>query len=136
MFNSFVLGRGLDYKDLINTFVILEDSGLAQYELSTLEWQAIETIEKWLLAFRGATTMMSSTHRPTISSCYAIIRGLQDNLTNQLSVLPTSTPAVLRNGLIDAHTKLSSYHYLLSESPYYLWACCEYYHSPFYHLFT
>ena len=124
--DSFVAGRAIEYRQQINSFVAKE-AELAPHELSSIEWKSVETVEQWLFLFREATTQMSATSHPTLFMCYAILRGLQDSLADHLSRLPSaSTPIELRDGLIDAHAKLSNYHYIINQSPYYLWACREY----------
>ncbi|KAF7344711.1 TY3B-TY3B protein [Mycena venus] len=45
-----------------------------------------------------------------------------EDLRTSLKQLPFSTPSVLRNGLIEAHRKLSDYYYKMDQSPYYTWA--------------
>jgi hypothetical protein len=65
---------------------------------------------------------MSTTKRPTLSFTHAIFRGLQEDLRTSLKELPFSTPSVLRNGLLEAHRKLSDYYYKMDQSPYYTWA--------------
>ncbi|KAJ7605042.1 hypothetical protein DFH06DRAFT_1068052, partial [Mycena polygramma] len=39
-----------------------------------------------------------------------------------LRELPINTPSVLRNGLVEAHRKLSDYYYKFDQSPHYTWA--------------
>lgn len=57
-----------------------------------------------------------------LSYTHTIFRGLQEDLRSTIRNLPISTPSVLRNGLVDAHTKLSDYYYKFDQSPYYTWA--------------
>lgn len=106
-----------------------KESDLAQYELTTLDWQAVEIVARWLHLFREATTQMSATHSPTLSVCHSILRSLQDNVKDQLKRLPDTAPTELRTGLLEAHQKLSEYHLkIVEESPFYLWACSEFCH--------
>ncbi|KAJ6593260.1 hypothetical protein B0H19DRAFT_15906 [Mycena capillaripes] len=52
------------------------------------------------------------------------------DLRTSIKDLPISTPSVLRNGLFDAHRKLSDYYYKMDQSPYYTWAVCKPYPIP------
>ncbi|KAJ6613889.1 hypothetical protein B0H10DRAFT_1951159 [Mycena sp. CBHHK59/15] len=65
---------------------------------------------------------MSTTKKPMLSFTTAIFRGLQDNIRTTIKTLPIGTPSVLRNGLLEAHRKLSDYYYKFDQSPYYTWA--------------
>lgn len=60
-----------------------------------------------------------------LSFTHAIFRGLQEDLRASLKQLPFSTPSVLRNGLLEAHLKLSDNYYKMDQSPYYTWAARE-----------
>lgn len=65
---------------------------------------------------------------PCLDSSYHII--VPDYLPNFASILlrttikelPVGTPSVLRNGLLEAHRKLSEYYYKFDQSPFYTWA--------------
>ncbi|KAJ7101789.1 hypothetical protein C8R44DRAFT_887971 [Mycena epipterygia] len=65
---------------------------------------------------------MSTSKRPMLSYTHAIFRDLQEDLRLSLKQLPFSTSSVLRNGLLEAHRKLSDYYYKMDQSPYYTWA--------------
>ncbi|KAJ7455097.1 hypothetical protein FB451DRAFT_1049106, partial [Mycena latifolia] len=91
-------------------------------DLTAVDWDAISLVTSWLKSFRSVTTLMSTTKRPVLSFTHTVFRGLQDDLRTSIRELPVSTPSALRNGLIEAHTKLSDYYYKSDESPYYTWA--------------
>lgn len=61
-----------------------------------------------------------------LSTIHAIFRGLQDHICSTLAELSDSAPAQLRDGLVDAHQKLSEYYYRSDESPFYTWAASMY----------
>lgn len=90
------------------------------------EWRAVEIVEHWLRAFRNATTTMSTTKAMTLSMTHAIFRTLEDELQAALAKLPPSTPSTLKEGLINAHRKLSDYYQKIDVSPFYIWASSEY----------
>ncbi|KAJ7689839.1 hypothetical protein B0H17DRAFT_890972, partial [Mycena rosella] len=71
---------------------------------------------------RSATTEMSRTKRPMLSSTHAIFRGLQDHLRQIIRNLPNYAPTRLKRGLLEAHRKLSDYYHKSDESPYHTWA--------------
>lgn len=79
-------------------------------------------VSEWLEAFRYATTRMSATKQPMLSTTHAVFRGLQDHLKKILATLPNTTDPVLRDGLRAAHTKLSDYFTKFDVSRYYSWA--------------
>jgi hypothetical protein len=79
-------------------------------------------VTSWLKSFRTATTTMSTTKKPMLSFTTTIFRGLQDDLQATIRHLPVGTPSVLRNGLLEAHRKLSDYYYKFDQSPLYTWA--------------
>lgn len=126
MVSHFVEGRAIDYRSVIDNFVAkmknwdVRDS----LALSETDWDSIILVAGWLKSFRTATTLMSTTKRPMLSYTHTIFLGLQDDLRKTIRQLPTSTPSVLRNGLLDAHRKLSDYYYKFDQSPYYTWAAC------------
>ena len=76
----------------------------------------------WLKSFRLATTQMSATQTPMLSSTYAIFCGLQEELWETLCSLPNSTSPQLVKGLTDAHLKLSDYYHTFDTSPFYSWS--------------
>ena len=108
---------------MIDNFVASpQHKNLRQFELSESDWSAIGLVKDWLRSFRDATLEMSTTKRATLSHVHAIFKGLQDDLRKALSELPASTPGCIRDGLVNAHCKLSDYYYKSDESPYYIWA--------------
>ena len=92
------------------------------FELSAEEWQAIELVATWLKSFCAATTQMSATRTPMLSTTHAIFCGLQEEPRDIICDLPNSVPASLKKGLVDAHRKLSDYYYKIDASPYYIWS--------------
>ncbi|KAJ6548292.1 hypothetical protein B0H10DRAFT_1299626 [Mycena sp. CBHHK59/15] len=113
--------RALDYRKAIDDFVY-HNRELRDLELSDADWNAIELVTEWLKVFRAATTEMSRTKKPMLSSTHTIFRGLREHLRNILRNLPNSVPSRLKRGLLEAHRKLSDYYYKSDESPYYTWA--------------
>lgn len=103
---------------------------LRHLELSDADWDAIIMVTGWLKSFRTATTVMSTTKKPMLSYTATIFRGLQEDLRAAVKDLPIGTPSVLRNGLIEAHRKLSDYYYKFDQSPYYTWAARMCLNSP------
>ncbi|TFK58318.1 hypothetical protein BDN72DRAFT_782240, partial [Pluteus cervinus] len=95
------------------------------FELSADEWTTIRTVMIWLKAFRSATTQMSATKLPMLSSTHAIFRGLQEELRKGLATLPDTLPSNIKTGLMNAHRKLSDYYYKIDQSPFYIWATGE-----------
>jgi hypothetical protein len=65
---------------------------------------------------------MSATKQPMLSSTHAIFLGLQRHLKKVLAELPESAPPELRQGLTEAHRKLSDYFTKFDKSRYYSWA--------------
>lgn len=116
-------GRALDYREVIDTYVACYRD-LHNYELSKEDWEGITHVAGWLKSFHSATTQMSATHHPTLSSTHAIFQGLQEQIKDILTNLPPSTSPWLMLGLTDAHRKLSDYYYKFDESPLYTWAAC------------
>ncbi|KAF8808961.1 hypothetical protein BYT27DRAFT_7222760 [Phlegmacium glaucopus] len=101
-------GRALDFSKDIDTFTG-SNCDLRGLELDLAEWEAITLVSNWLKAFRSATTEMSTTKKPMLS-------------TNILETLPDTAQPQLRDGLLAAHQKLSEYYYQSDASPYYTWA--------------
>jgi hypothetical protein len=89
------------------------------------DWDAITLVTQWLKTFRSATTQMSSTKRPMLSSTHAIFRGLQESVRGFIKDLPKDASPSLRAALLNSHRKLSDYYYKFDESPYYVWAGCK-----------
>jgi hypothetical protein len=123
--NLLPLGRALDNRESIDTFVLCYKD-IRPYELSDVEWEAISLVTSWLKSFRSATTQMSATKTPMLSTTHAIFRGLQGDLQDILRSLPDTAAPELKKGLTDAHLKLSDYYYKFDESPYYLWSARKY----------
>jgi hypothetical protein len=115
LFTDLNLGRALKYHVPIFNYAA-KDSELRQYELSSTEWESLQLVAQWLKVFRSATTQMSTTSRLTLSSTHTIFRGLQTRLKDILAELPPSTDPDLKQGLLDAHRKLSDYFTKFDES--------------------
>jgi hypothetical protein len=111
----------MDYRSVLDDFVA-KNKDLRKHKLQDEDWEAIACVAQWLKSFRSATTQMSTTKRPMLSWTHAIFHGLQDSLADSLRRLPKNTPALLRQGLLNAHRKLSDYYGKSDESPYYTWA--------------
>ncbi|KAE9386878.1 hypothetical protein BT96DRAFT_838527, partial [Gymnopus androsaceus JB14] len=67
------------------------------------DWDAIAIVADWLLNFRSATSQMSTTSKPMLSSTHSIFRGLQHTLKDKLKALPEDAPPELVLGLTQAH---------------------------------
>jgi hypothetical protein len=119
------LGRALDFAKEIDDFVGCNHD-LRALELDANDWATISQVAGWLKLFQSATTEMSRTKEPMLSTVLAIFRGLQDHVSSILRELPDSAPPQLRTGLVEAHRKLSEYYFRSDESPYYTWAACKY----------
>jgi len=111
----------LDFSKEIDDFVGCHRD-LRALELDPADWDAISQVSGWLEYFRAATTEMSRTKEPMLSTVHAIFRGLQEHIRSILQDLPDKAPTQLRTGLTEAHRKLSDYYYRSDESPYYTWA--------------
>lgn len=118
-------GRALDYRDTIDSFVS-RNKDLHALELSNTDWESIKLVASWLKSFRYATTEMSATKVPMLSTTHAIFRGLQDDIKDILRDLPNSVSPQIKFGLTDAHRKLSDYYYQFDASPFYTWAARTY----------
>lgn len=68
---------------------------------------------------------MSRTKEPILSTVHAMFWGLQEHIRSTLAELPDSAPTELRDGLVEAHQKLSEYYYRSDESPFYTWAASK-----------
>ncbi|KAG1807526.1 uncharacterized protein BJ212DRAFT_1281866, partial [Suillus subaureus] len=68
----------LDFQKAINNFVA-KMCELHQYELSVDDWQSIALVTGWLKAFQSATTQMSMSKCPMLSSAHAIFQGLKES---------------------------------------------------------
>lgn len=125
-----LLGRALDYRNAIDSYTS-RNRDLHQYELSTEDWDAISMVTSWLKSFHSATTQMSTTKVPMLSTTHAIFRGLQDDIKNIIRNLPSTVSPSIKCGLVDAHKKLSDYYHKYDDSPFYTWAACKW----FYHIY-
>ncbi|KAF8808466.1 hypothetical protein BYT27DRAFT_7096629, partial [Phlegmacium glaucopus] len=114
-------GRALDFSREIDDFVG-RHRDLRALELDPEDWSAISQVSGWLKAFRSATTEMSRTKEPMLSTIHAIFHGLQEHIHSILQKLPDNALPQLQKGLTEAHLKLSDYYYRSDESPYYTWA--------------
>ena len=121
-------GRALDYRLAIDSYV-MRNRDLHPYELSDEDWSSITMVSSWLKSFRSATTQMSATKAPMLSTTLAIFRGLQDDIKTILRNLATNVSPAIKKGLLDAHEKLSEYYYKYDESPFYTWAACTSFHQ-------
>jgi hypothetical protein len=89
------------------------------------DWENIKHVRDWLLLFRDASTQMSTTSSPMLSTTHAIFCGLQDEIKSILRSLPDDVPNKIKAGLLKAYRKLSDYFYKFDASPYPLWAVRE-----------
>jgi hypothetical protein len=117
-------GCALKYVNVINNFVAKHQE-LRHLELFPEDWAAIQLVYEWLQSFRQATVQMSTTKTPMLSQV-AIFSGLQNELRDALRTLPDNTPPKLWKGLVNPHHKLSNYFFETNESPFYVWAACEF----------
>ena len=115
----------MDYRSILDDFVA-KNKELRKHELQDEDWEAIALVAHWLKSFRSATTQMSTMKDPMLSWTHAIFCGLQDSLADSLSSLLNNTPPPLRQGLLNAHRKLSDYYGKSDASPYYTWASCTF----------
>lgn len=58
----------------------------------------------------------------TLSTTHAIFRGLQEHVADIIRFLPASSNSQTKDGLLDAHRKLSDYYYKYDQSPFYTWS--------------
>jgi hypothetical protein len=118
--------RALNFLAEIDDF-IFQNEDLRNLALTEAEWESITQVAGWLKAFRSATTQMSTTKQPMLSTAHAIFRRLQDEVCNALRSLLDSTSPMIKDGLLAAHQKLSKYYYRFDISPFYIWAARESY---------
>jgi hypothetical protein len=116
-----LLGRALSFKEDIGSFSV-RYKDLHTFELSDEDWEAISIVTEWLHAFREATTQMSCTGKPMLSTTHAVFCGLQEELRKAISALPQNVNAKIKLGLLNAHRKLSDYYHCFDQSPFYTWA--------------
>ncbi|KAF5337795.1 hypothetical protein D9758_016284 [Tetrapyrgos nigripes] len=110
-----------DYRGAVDSYVA-KDRDLQAYELYPEDWDAVEMVMGWLKSFRSATTQMSTTKRPMLSTVSVIFRGLQQDIRNILASLLDNVSPELKEGLTVAHRKLSDYYTKFDQSPFYVWA--------------
>ena len=104
------IGRALDLKDAIQAYVTNDMSNGGDLALlSTTDWAAIQLVSNWLKTFRLATTEMSTTKKPMLSSNHDTFITLQSDLKQIIKDLPLSVDRELLDGLKNAHLKLSQY---------------------------
>jgi hypothetical protein len=65
------VGRALDYRDTIDSFVS-RNKDLHALKLSNADWESIKLVALWLKSFRSVTTEMSTTKYPMLSMTHAI----------------------------------------------------------------
>lgn len=117
--------RAITFEEAIDEFTAQDRNNLRAYRLDEDDWAALKIVEDWLYSFRAATTQMSTTQRPMLSSVHAIFRGLQTSLRTSLAALPDDCNPRLKTALLAAHRKLSDYYWKFdTESPFYLWSAC------------
>jgi hypothetical protein len=122
------IDRALKYQTSVNAFVE-SHRDLDGLELSRRDWDGIAMVSDWLLNFRSATSQMSMTSKPMLSSTHSTFCGLQRTLKKKLENLPNDSPSELVQGLTEAHRKLSDYYWKYDHSPFYIWATCEFIYS-------
>jgi hypothetical protein len=101
----FVTGRALKHHEAINTFIYRHED-MIQYHLTEEDWQAVEMVTRWLKSFHSATTQMSATKTPMLSTTHAIFCGLQADIKDILHEENGLSPCLIK-GLSDAHLKLT-----------------------------
>ncbi|KAE9386398.1 hypothetical protein BT96DRAFT_788678, partial [Gymnopus androsaceus JB14] len=119
-----MLSHALQYRAPINVFIDTHND-LHGSEPFRRDWESIAIV--WLLTrnFRSATSQMSTTSKPMLSSTHSTFCGLQCMLKEKLKQLPQDAPPKPVQGLMEAHQKLSDYYYKYDHSPFYIWATCH-----------
>jgi hypothetical protein len=120
-----LVGRALDFKDAIAVYVTNDcanDGDLSGSIMTNNDWESLRLVTKWLAVFCQATHQMSTTKIPMLSQTHAMFRMLQSKIKDILAGLPNDIDDNLREGLINAHRKLSDYFYLFDQSEYCMWA--------------
>ncbi|KAK0435938.1 uncharacterized protein EV420DRAFT_1281402, partial [Desarmillaria tabescens] len=117
-----MLWHALDYWGAVDIFITTHKELQDHYELSDEDWVAILMVTDWLKQFHLVTTKMSTTKTPMFSMMHATFYGLQQHFKEILTGLPDSTAPEIKQGLLDAHQKLSDYYYKFNASPFYIWA--------------
>ncbi len=118
------IGCALEFQNEIDHFIGLNHD-LRSLELDEDEWVAIASVAEWLMAFHSATTQMSMSRVSMLSTTHAIFRGLQEHVRKIYCDLPTGTAPKIMDGLLNLHKKLSDYYYKYNQSPFYIWATCN-----------
>ncbi|CAK5270384.1 unnamed protein product [Mycena citricolor] len=116
-----MLKRALRFKTAVNNFVSRHRE-LHVYTLTDDDWAAIKLVCEWLELFREATTEMSTTKSPMISTVHSVFRGLQFDIKSHIADLPDDTISEIKQALVNSHMKLSEYFSKFDVSPYYMWA--------------
>jgi hypothetical protein len=129
---NIILGRALDFKEAVNAYIASDmmaagGSDLSNCLLTGTDWDAISLVSDWLKTFRIATTEMSTTKKPMLSSSRDTFFTLQRDIKDIIRKLPPNVDRSLRDGLVNAHLKLSTYLGKFDESEYPLWASCEWF---------
>ncbi|KAH8927021.1 hypothetical protein BT69DRAFT_1394053 [Atractiella rhizophila] len=118
-----MLALCLRYQDAIENYV--DQCGLDSQRLRKAEWDGVEAVATWLESFRNATIEMSTTSSPSLSSTLGMYYGLMGEIKEFITTMPKTIPKEFRDGLVNAHVKLSTYNAVLDNSPYPLWSVCE-----------
>ena len=74
-----ILGCALDYCQAIDSYAS-RNRDLHPYKIYEEEWTSISMVSSWLKSFCSATTQMSATKVPMLSTTHAIFCGLQDDI--------------------------------------------------------
>ncbi|KAJ6583753.1 hypothetical protein B0H10DRAFT_1688795, partial [Mycena sp. CBHHK59/15] len=128
---AMLLQRAIELRDALKLLVVMEEHNrargarLRRVQLSTDEWSVLNELSKFRLRNGAACLRLldpDATKRPVLSFTHTVFRGLQEDLRKSIHELPLSTPSALRNGLIEAHRKLSDYYHKSDDSPFYTWA--------------
>ena len=98
---------------------------LQSLELDEEEWEAIERVAEWLKTFRLANSQMSGTKGLSTLSTTHIFRGLQEHVADIIRFFPASSHPKIKDGLLNAHCKLSNYYYKYDQSPFHTWSACK-----------
>jgi hypothetical protein len=129
---SIIIGRALDFKEAVNTYIVSDmttGGELVDCLLTSTDWEAIGLVSDWLKSFRIATTEMSTTKKPMLSSSRDTFFTLQRDIKAIIRSLPPNVDRTLRDGLVNAHLKLSTYLSKFDQSEYPLWASCKYFRT-------
>ena len=100
------LGRALNNCKSIETFV-LHYKDIQPFKLSEDEWNTVTLVTAWLKSFWSATTQMSATKTPMLSTMHAIFYGLQGDVQDILHSLLDTTAPELKKGDSPMHISSS-----------------------------